>query len=543
MIRITSLASSNHLIQLMLRSQQRLQEGQVQVATEKVSQDYAGIASKSERLVTIENTRDLLTKFNQTNELMDLRLSVTDSVITGIEDALRGFRQDLATFRTTTMTGSTDVRDVQTSAFKTLKSIEAYLNTDVNGEFIFSGARANTQPVDFGLTTLSALQGKWDGANITYPTTRDTNIYHKMTPSTGFPSNPTGAGFTDLTFATAGNTITTANVAAQVDTITIAGTVDAGDTYSVTVNGTTVTYTVTGGEANLAAVRTAFVAKINADATVSAALTAANGGSPGELTLTSDTAGTPFTATANSTNNGTTSDNTATRVATTANANAFSNIPVGATITIANATASNNDGSFTVTANSGGVITVSETIGSNTSNDTGGGNLTLVSDISYYSGDEVDRSHDLNKYRDFTLDLNGVDPAFEKAIRGMFIIAQGQFNTAGGLDQNTGRAADVDYLLDSAIDRNPGGTAPFGTELTSNITQIFLDNGYDRVLIDQINNSNKQLAEFYDVKIAKEENIDPLEVYTALLDEQNSLEASYQVFSRIRQLSLSNFLN
>ncbi|HER27084.1 MAG TPA: hypothetical protein ENI69_08240, partial [Rhodospirillales bacterium] len=210
MTRITSLASSNHLINLMLRSQERLQEGQVQVATEKVSQNYAGIATQSQRLVNIENTRDLLNRYTQTNQLMDLKLSITDSVITGVEDSLREFRSNLAIFRTTTMSEETDVRDIQTAAFNTLKSLEGYLNTDVNGEFIFSGGRASTQPLDLGFTTLSDLQAKWNGASIVYPTTRDTNIFNKLTTSTGFPSSPTTAGFTDLSFATAGNTITTA---------------------------------------------------------------------------------------------------------------------------------------------------------------------------------------------------------------------------------------------------------------------------------------------------------------------------------------------
>ncbi len=538
MTRITSLASSNHLIRLMLQSQDRLQQGQVQVATEKKSQNYAGIAQASERLVNIENSRDLLNRYTQTNNLMDLRFTITDTVISGVETAMRDFRQELSTFRTTAMTAETDVRDIQNSAFRTLQSIESYLNTDVNGQYIFSGGRATTEPISLGLTNLTDLQTKWDGANIAYPTTRDTNIHHKMTTTTGFPSNPTGAGFTNLTFNTAG-TIAAGNVAAQVNTVTIAGTVEAGDTYSATINGTTVTYTVTGAEANLAAVRVAFRAAIN---TAALGVTATDGAPAGEIIMTSGTAGTPFTATVNALNSGPTADNTATIVATTANANAFSNIPVGAKITIAGAGNVNNDKTYTVTANSGGTLSVMPAPGASVVADAGAG-LTLVSDISYYQGDEVDQKHDVNQNRNFTLDLNGVDPAFEKAIRGLFIIAQGKFNTAGGLDQNTGRAAAADYLMDSAIDRNPGGTPPYGAELTGNITLISLDVGYNRVLIDQVNDSNTQLSAFFDARIADEENIDPLEVYTALLDEQNALEASYQVFARIRQLSLTNFLN
>ena len=93
--------------------------------------------------------------------------------------------------------------------------------------------------------------------------------------------------------------------------VTIAGTVEAGDTYSVTINGTKVTYTVTGGEANLAAVRTGLVAAINANGTVNTVVTATAGTNAGELTITADTAGGTFTTTASAVNNGVTADNSA----------------------------------------------------------------------------------------------------------------------------------------------------------------------------------------------------------------------------------------
>ena len=89
----------------------------------------------------------------------------------------------------------------------------------------------------------------------------------------------------------------------QADTIMINGTVEAGDQYSITVNGTTETYTVLGTEANLAAVRDALIAQVNANATIAAAVTATAGNANGEVTLTSLTAGTSFTASTSAANN------------------------------------------------------------------------------------------------------------------------------------------------------------------------------------------------------------------------------------------------
>lgn len=109
---------------------------------------------------------------------------------------------------------------------------------------------------------------------------------------------------------------------AQIDTVTIGSTgsnYEAGDIYSVVVNGSTVSFTLAGGE-TLTQVRDALVAAINTDSTVGPIVTAKAGAAAGVLTLTADVAGTAFTATASATNGGATNDNTATISTTTANA-------------------------------------------------------------------------------------------------------------------------------------------------------------------------------------------------------------------------------
>ncbi len=98
------------------------------------------------------------------------------------------------------------------------------------------------------------------------------------------------------------STTTSQTTVAQVDTVTLAGTVEAGDIYSATVDGTTVSYTVTGAEADLNAVRDGLVTAINADTTLSNKVTAAAGTATGALTLTAKKAGTAFNATSSATN-------------------------------------------------------------------------------------------------------------------------------------------------------------------------------------------------------------------------------------------------
>ncbi|HER26434.1 MAG TPA: flagellar hook-basal body complex protein, partial [Rhodospirillales bacterium] len=97
--------------------------------------------------------------------------------------------------------------------------------------------------------------------------------------------------------------------ASQVDQIVLSGTVEAGDTYSVTVSGTTVSYVTTGAEASLSVIRNALVAAINADATVGGLVTASNSLSSDALIMTGQSIGTTLTTSASAINGGGTADN------------------------------------------------------------------------------------------------------------------------------------------------------------------------------------------------------------------------------------------
>jgi flagellar hook protein FlgE len=96
---------------------------------------------------------------------------------------------------------------------------------------------------------------------------------------------------------------TTANVTpvAQVDTVTLGGTVgpgEIGDTWSITIGTTTVSYVNDGTETSLADIATGFAAKINEASGLP--VTASVSGS--QIVLTAETPGTPFAETLTATN-------------------------------------------------------------------------------------------------------------------------------------------------------------------------------------------------------------------------------------------------
>lgn len=444
---------------------------------------------------------------------------------------------------------------------------------------------------------------------------------------------------------------------AQVDTVTIGGTFgEIGDTYSATVNGTTVTYTTTGAETSLNAIRDGLVSAINTSPTITSQVTVAAGGA-GQLTFTATRPGTAQTITVNATNGGATNDNTAVNSITTANvSSSFSSTPMttanfgtltfnraAGTITSATAGAlsgltagssfsitgsAQNDGTYyvetaglssvtvrqikltdeggtgtetlstgatnlTLTDNATGndritsvagtefaniVAGMKVTIGGTAGNDgtytvvavgtngayidvlenlaggseVAGGDETAtvteadgrIKSANYYQGDDFSHTHRVSTNQDFSIDLNAGNPAFERAIRAMGIIAQGKFGTAGGLEQtaNNARITDALNLLDLSLEPNSTTNPQYEAGYTNSLRESITTITDHIIIIDRANKSNQQLSDYLNVQVSSIETINELDVVTALLNDQKSLEASYKAMATIRGLSLVNYL-
>jgi flagellin-like hook-associated protein FlgL len=321
---------------------------------------------------------------------------------------------------------------VQAFAFRALKDMEGYLNTEVNGRFLFAGSRATTRPADLGLTTMADFQDRFDGESVIYPPSRAAHVGASAT----LPPAVTGG------------------------------------------------LTVSGGDT----------------------ITAANPG-------------------------------------------AFANLEVGATIRLSGS-ANGNDGEYTVVSSNGsdrititGTLTVGSammTVVNGINNGAEAGAILAVGN--WYAGDEVAGAHRVEGDRTLSLGLNAVDPAFEKAIRAMGMIAQGTYGTGGGLEQNLERVDHALSLLDGALERASGAPEFLGPERPGNVETVRMNLGFDLAVIHETRERQKTLAVSLDNQTAEIENVDPLEAMTKLLDDGRALEASYQVVARIRQFSLMNYL-
>lgn len=708
MSRISNFSSNTTLVNQLLRTQDRLFDLETQVSSQKKSQDYLGISVNSQRLLNLENTKSQLDRFINNNTQQSVRLSIEETIIDGLQTAVKDFKQLLANYETGNERDQDAVTLVQSQAQQALLNIQNFLNTDVAGRFIFSGSRVTNEPVEFGVNTLSTFQALYDGVNVTVPTTRDAHLERFSYTQ---DENNKAAEFVDptnfLSFAqdadgnaaTGGNGSITAtsalfsNVAVGA-TITVADTTSNDGTYtvsSISSDGRTVEVqtTMLTDEANALLTNIGYRDSTNPTEELSI-----DSSDYGDLTfdraantivastadgLTNLAVGARFTVTGTSLNDGdfTVVSNDGTTVTIASNKltdegigsgntffdsfagsqvvftdngtgtdtiavkqfggggavpDVFNGLAVGDTVTLTNTASNNitftinaisvdgstitvdegvtnetdlntnfsgsnsfsydagtqlaftgstksivmedlsgtaipgafsalqvgmsitttgttsNNGTFTIAtvSSDGSSVTVTETItdeddvnGARVQSFAASGNISATP---YYSGDSSSTTHRTSELRSFDTGLTGIDPAFEKAIRAMKIILQGEFGSDGGLDENPERIAQAQYLLESSLELTVSGTPPFGTELTSNIQQLQQNNGFNQVLLNDQNELHKDFIGFIDSAVADIENSDPLEAITRLLDDSRALEASYQTFSRIRQLSLVNFL-
>ena len=820
MTRISTRAANSILLSQNTRLQKRLFDGQVSMTSEKKTNIYQGIASDSRRLINIENSTTLMQRFTSNNEQMDVKLNIANTSVEAIRKILSDFRTGLGNFSTTSKKGEVDNKDIQDQAFLALKEIEGYLNIDMDGQYLFSGNKVLTEPINFGLTTLDDFQSKFNGDTVSVATTRNaaledfsysqdvlnqdlvsvessnflqfdeanstitatSSLFNNLTVGSTISVNDSASNngtYQVTAVSTDGKTATvktriltdtdntqTATKATtqaigvaqkQIDEITLSNVYGVGDVVSVNVDGVgALTYKVvandltvggdgTGGAAtnaqSLTHIASKVTAAINADTTTMTQLTSATStgavirliGAVVNTTITTVVSATEASPTitfrdpdnVNKTINLTATEfgsltfNKATGNISSALNGALQNIPVGTAFTVSGS--SNNDGKYTVKTNDGNnlvidslkltdegfsgdtfydlftntdvnfdaatktieirqtgtttpvpnsfngmtvgqaitlsgsvtnsgpftiasissdgsSITVAETISNetdtngvdivstnnsnfsyksdsqlvfNSTNETiqltdnasnaivnafgglsvgmkisvssmptssnnatytississDGSTITVDEDIltsetdtdgarissfgaagtisanSYYDGDEQTTTHRVSKTQSFTRDIDGIDPAFEKGIRALQLIAQGVYGTAGGLDQNTERVDDALNLIKSSLQRATASTLPFGAELSGNMEQLQIDIGYHRFQMQTANEINKNLTAFFDSAVADIENADLQATVVKLLDDQVALEASYQAYSRISQLSLTNFL-
>lgn len=521
--RIGTFATQQALIQRMLDTQKRVFEGQTQVGTEKKSQDYIGIASDSFRIVNIENEKNRLNRFVANNTSAETSLKAMSQSMTSLDDELRTFRSKMIEFNSRDLRDKSPedaaaVKDLQENAFALLNDMEFFLNLKIDGKYLFAGGKTNAPPVQIPYDNVTEFQKDYNGIGTTYPTTRAAQLAEIKF------NNVAVNNYTQLTYGTPPRDVT--QVDANPDTFQTALVTDSsfGDlTFSNVGTDGTITSNIPGAFSNLEIGQTFL---LNGTGT----------GNNGVYTIKSISGdGTMITLDQPIATAGT--DVTGTGVQ-------MRFVPPNGSTMFMTGSAQNND-AYTVRWPTNAELQSPPFNFNLNAGDVVQGNILFLSGQvfnptpetinletrPYYRGDRLESEHRVSETRTIKFGVTGLDPAFEKALRGLGAVLQGD------LINNQQRGTDALALINDAIEHSP-----LSSEGPGDMQDILNRLGINQKVIVDAKEDQKQFLAFLDIRQIELENVDPTEAAVKLNDDVNALNISFATLAKIQQLSLVNYL-
>jgi flagellar hook-associated protein 3 FlgL len=152
MTRVSTLGHSNLLTAYALNTQSRLAEAQTQVGTGFKSQNYAGIARNTSRLVTLETQQSRASNFRDGIEIVQTRLKLMSTGVSSLDDEVGSLRGALAGSATPDYAISARVWQ---QADNLLKHVQDVLNMQDETGYLFGGVRRESPPVDTSYATIN----------------------------------------------------------------------------------------------------------------------------------------------------------------------------------------------------------------------------------------------------------------------------------------------------------------------------------------------------------------------------------------------------
>lgn len=198
------------------------------------SYDKYGLSSY--RILSLQNEQSVVEKYLETNSISQVVLESQQKAVNDIRSAVINFRDQLREFFAndlTTMSKNPSeeeliaLQNTQEAAFEAMSLMAYYLNSQVDGNYIFGGGKDGQKPVDFPYTTLEDFQAAYDGKILTYPTSYSASLsemssaseltngatlkqnFQTLTPKT---TVRTGEATNEMRFDSANKTLTANNV-------------------------------------------------------------------------------------------------------------------------------------------------------------------------------------------------------------------------------------------------------------------------------------------------------------------------------------------
>lgn len=190
MTRVPTTATYNLYMSQMTKQKLAMTDISYQASTGNRYDSYDKYGLSTYRLLSLQNEQAVTSKYLETNAITQVVLESQQTSIDGIRSALTDVRSQIREFFANDLAAMSEnpteeellaLQNVQEAAFEAMSLIAYYLNTEVDGNYVFGGGKTNTPPVNFPYTTLEEFQAVYDGDVLTYPTSYSASLSQMST--------------------------------------------------------------------------------------------------------------------------------------------------------------------------------------------------------------------------------------------------------------------------------------------------------------------------------------------------------------------------
>ncbi|MBO4519914.1 MAG: hypothetical protein J5787_01775 [Alphaproteobacteria bacterium] len=180
MTRVPTTATYNLYMSQMTKQKAAMTDMSYQASTGNKYASYDKYGISTYRLLSLQNEQAVTTKYLETNSITQVVLETQQTSMDGIRSSLMDIRSRVREFYSNDLISMSknpseeeliSLRNVQEAAFEAMSLLAYYLNTEIDGNYIFGGGKTTVPPVDFNYTTLEEFQAVYDGNILTYPDT------------------------------------------------------------------------------------------------------------------------------------------------------------------------------------------------------------------------------------------------------------------------------------------------------------------------------------------------------------------------------------
>jgi flagellar hook-associated protein 3 FlgL len=162
-MRVATFALSDQMIAAALRTQSIMANEQIQEASGVKSVNFAGYGADTQNVVNLQVSVARAQTYIDAATQADSKVQVMYSAVGSVNTLITNLRTQLSA---TTTGNSTAMASLISSAQDMLQEMSSILNTQYNGQYVFSGASVSTAPVD--LTSFNSGTGSLSTADTSY---------------------------------------------------------------------------------------------------------------------------------------------------------------------------------------------------------------------------------------------------------------------------------------------------------------------------------------------------------------------------------------